>query len=286
MAHASSTRKLTPIIHGLAALCWGAVPIWFYASERLHSYLKGPFQTYALIGGLGLVVLGLFNILTASDDTDCGHDHCDHDHGHEGHDHEHDHTHDDQNPLLTVALMILPVLFAVVMTQDTYSEAALRRKGAFKDSRDSMAAYFENLPPFTLETLQKNTPQNEAGDYLLEITQIYWSSGDDEVMAVFDGIPIEIKGRLMAEDKEKNPEGKRMRLYQLFMNCCAADATVLGLPIEFEGSLPDLAPHSWVQLNATVAYALEDGRPTAYLKVRALAPTKDPAQGRNPFSFR
>ncbi len=58
------------ITFGLAAIAWGIVPVWFYAADRIRHYLDPDFHTIALCGGLGMIVLGLFNILTAGESAD------------------------------------------------------------------------------------------------------------------------------------------------------------------------------------------------------------------------
>ena len=286
MAHQHTRRPLTSVVYGLAAMCWGVMPVWFYASGRLPAYLKDQFQTYALIGGLGLIILGLFNLLTARDSSaSCGHDHH-HDHHHDhDHDHghgDHEHSHEDQNPLVTVLLMIVPMVLAVLVTEDEYSEAFLRRKGVFNDNREAFSSYLSNLPPYTRETLEKNTPKNAEGEYLMEIPQLYWSAGDEEVMEVLKGIPVEVQGKVIAEEEGGNPGHNRLRLYQLLMTCCAADAAVLGMSIEFEGPPPDLPPRTWVRVTGTVAYETREDYPVVYLKVNTIEEAPEP-RSRNPF---
>jgi hypothetical protein len=88
--------------------------IYFHVSGRVINYLPSDdlFRPLMLIGGIGMVVLALFNLLTYSQDEGacCSHDHdhahdgsCGHDHGHShkdggcGHDHSHDHAHEHQH---------------------------------------------------------------------------------------------------------------------------------------------------------------------------------------------
>ena len=121
------------VISVVLLLLWGGVMLYFYASGRIANYLPpdGIFRPMALWGGIGMVVLGLFNLATiGSKEAACGHDHgdgggcghghaphdhshkeggcCDHDHAHEhkdehaccghdhGHHHHHTHTHDEE----------------------------------------------------------------------------------------------------------------------------------------------------------------------------------------------
>ena len=117
-------------IHLLSTLLmflWGGVLLYFYSSGRLvkGQYLStdGWFIPMVLFAGIGLIVVGLFNLATMGaqeagcghdhgpdcghdddhkHDDSCGHDHhevehdhanCGHDHGH-SHEHSHDHAHD------------------------------------------------------------------------------------------------------------------------------------------------------------------------------------------------
>ena len=73
-----------------AILFWGGVLVYFYATglidrnDATHDpYLAKQFPECALAGGLGLCVLGLFNLLMSRARAGCGHDH-----GDGGHDHE------------------------------------------------------------------------------------------------------------------------------------------------------------------------------------------------------
>ncbi|MEZ0386338.1 MAG: hypothetical protein ACAI34_04665 [Verrucomicrobium sp.] len=92
----------------LLLMLWAGVMLYFYASGRLAHYLPpdGVFRPMVLVAGIGLVVLGLFNLVTmkskeadcCSDDGDAdgGHVHgpgCGHDHGDHGHSHDHGHAH-------------------------------------------------------------------------------------------------------------------------------------------------------------------------------------------------
>ena len=107
----SGTRTLVHLLSVAMLFLWGGVLLYFYISGRLINYLPpdGIFRPMVLVSGIGLAVLGLFNLLTmGAEDAGCeGHDHshddhahkdCGHDHAHKhgegcGHDHSHDHKH-------------------------------------------------------------------------------------------------------------------------------------------------------------------------------------------------
>src|SRR3954465_9147474 len=83
------------LISTLLLLLWGGVMLYFYASGRIASYLPpdGIFRPMVLWGGIGMVVVGLYNLATmGSAEAEC----CEHDHDH-GHGHNHDHDHHDHS---------------------------------------------------------------------------------------------------------------------------------------------------------------------------------------------
>lgn len=100
----SATRTLVHLLSVAMLLLWGGVLLYFYTSGRLANYLPpdGIFRPMVLVSGIGLCVLGLFNLLTmGAEDPGCeghdhGHSHDEHDHDHKeccGHDHDHGHDH-------------------------------------------------------------------------------------------------------------------------------------------------------------------------------------------------
>jgi hypothetical protein len=108
----SGTRTLVHLLSVAMLFLWAGVLLYFYSSGRLINYLPpdGIFRPMVLVSGIGLAVLGLFNLLTMGaedagceghdhshddhdhDHKDCGHDHA-HKHGECGHDHSHEHAH-------------------------------------------------------------------------------------------------------------------------------------------------------------------------------------------------
>ncbi len=104
----SGTRTLVHLISVSLLFIWSAVLLYFYYTGRVNQYLPGDgiFRPMVLTTGIGLAVMGLFNLLTmGAEDAACdGHDHGlpeedkDHDHSHKhgagcGHDHSHDDGH-------------------------------------------------------------------------------------------------------------------------------------------------------------------------------------------------
>lgn len=258
-------KTLMTALPALATLFWGSSIVWLYSAGRMGEFLVPKFHKFALLGGLGMLVLGAFVLLTLRQKSDCGHDHC-----------EHGHDHHDQHPLVVLLLMVLPLSAALATdTSAGYSVDVLERKGLYNTQVDN-AAYA--LPPFTREMLEESTPQNAEGRYQLPASQIFFSAGDESMMEVFSEIEVETEGQVVIE-RNGNEDGRRLRLYRTLMTCCAADALVLAFPIEFEGAAPVFEERSWVRVGGTLRYeTIEDGEnPVLFVKkIEAISP---PSQG-------
>ncbi len=263
---------INQVIFSLATIAWGVVPVHLYATGLISKYLSPTFHLIALVGGLAMIVLGLFNLLNAKRKVGCGHDHG-HDHGH-GQDDGHDHH--GQSPIATIFLMILPVVLCCSFTNHEYSTRALSWKGLYKKRSARASLFATKREPFTRATIEKTTPKSPEGNYLLTITELYWSAGDEEIMKAYDGLPAQLEGRIISEEPKLDPNGNRKRLYRVFMTCCAADAQVLGLALEFDGPLPDLPDKTWVKVSGTVAFEKTEGQDFAYLKVANLQTASEP----------
>ncbi len=258
-------KRLQSIVPALATLFWGGVIVWLYGNGRMGEFLATRFHTITLLGGFGMIVLGLFVLLTLRQKSDCGHEHC-----------EGDHDHHDQNPLVVLFLMVVPLTATLATdTSAGYSLDLLARKGLYNNQIDS-SAY--KLPPFTREMLEESTPKNDDGRYQLPHSQIFFSAGDESMMEVFGEVQIETEGQVVAE-LENNESQNRLRLYRTLMTCCAADAMVLAFPIEFKNRPPVFAERSWVRVGGTLQYeTLADGH-TPVLKVERVEAIPPPQIG-------
>lgn len=238
-------KTLQLSIPALATLFWGIAVVYLYAIGRLGEFLVPRFHTITLLGGLGMIVLALFVMLTSREDSDCGHDHC-----------EHEHDHHDQNPLVIALLMILPLSAALAAdTSNGFSLDLLERKGLYDNNRD-LTAY--QIAPFTREMLENSTPRSDEGRFQLPLSQLFFSAGDQSMMDVFKGVPIETEGQVVLE-REEAAGSHRLRIYRTLMTCCAADAMVLSFPIQFASAPPVFEERSWVRIGGTLRYEEEGG---------------------------
>jgi len=240
------------ILFSLAVLVWSAALLYFYSSGRINKYLAPDFRPICFGGGLGLAVLGLFNLLTAGQKAGCGHDHGDEED-------PHDHESGDMHPLTAVALMLVPLGLSVAWTKDEYSAAALSRKGLY-DAPSAIVSPFlaSSMPALTREELEKSHRKTADGFLQFSLMELFFSSGDRELQNLIDGMKVETEGRWI-EEKNNNPDGTRKRLYRLFITCCAADSRAIPIVLEFGKAPPQFAENDWVKVSGTMRFPMEEG---------------------------
>ena len=259
------------ILFSLAVLLWAAVILYFYQSGRIVKYLAPDFRHIAMAGGLGLAVLGLFNLLTAFRESDCGHDH--------GEGEEHDHEGSDMSPLASLILMTLPVGFSAMWTQDGFSQATLARKGLYEDAQPADTPFLASAFPAPTREEIENTHSKTADGYLqFSLMELFFATGDRELQDVMSGLQVEAEGRIV-EEKNDNPNGTRMRLYRMFMTCCVADSRAIPIILEFGKEPPLLPDNGWVKVAGTMRFPEENGTLKAVLEVtRATAADVPPEE--------
>ncbi len=375
-------KKALPIITITTLIVWGVVFLYFYTTGRIEKHLDPSFRIYALLSGIGFLLLGSFNFINrnralgacthdhahgdacdhehhhdqAVDDHDhaaCDHDHStDQDHHHhdtESHHHEeeeeeataHDHSHHEDTTssiIFSVIVLLIPLLFATGYSKDQFSNQYLAKWGKIerqmmqmriakiraaeieespgsvdpnKNPYTSDAVGSENgneapkpgaadTPPdpsqdtatteadadagndswatFTLEDLKQMVPQNEAGDFQLDVPQIFYTAGDKELMAVMEGISIETTAQLM-EETLSNPNGHRLKAFRLFIECCAADARPLSIPVDFGKPPPEYTEMGWYRIYGNLHYVHEDGDLLPILRIDRFEEASEPMDG-------
>lgn len=262
--------ELRRILFSLAVILWAACLLYFYGSGRIVKYLAPDFRIIALGGGLGLAVMGLFNLLTSFRKADCGHDH-----GDEGHDHEGG----DMNPWSALALMTLPVALSMAWTKDGFSEATLARKGLYDEAPDASAPFFSSiLPPLTMEEIEGSHSRTSDGYLEFNLMELFFATGDRELQGLLEGLEVETEGRII-EEKVRNEAGTRMRLYRMFMTCCVADSRAIPIVLEFGSEPPMLPENGWVKVAGKMTFPEEGGTLQAVLEVdRATAADVPPEE--------
>ncbi len=236
--------KLQRVFFSLALITWGAVLVYFFASGRITKYLAPDFRLLSLGGGLGLLVVGAFNLLTAGQNASCGHDH--------GPDDSHDHESLDVHPLAAFLILLVPLGLGVAWTKDMYSIGSLTRKGLLDSPADSGSLFLGSvMPKLTKEVIEKQHPKNSAGYHAFGLMELFFSSGDPEMRELVGGMQIETQGRIVTD-----PDGgaKQRRLYRLFITCCAADSRAIPIIVRFKDEVPAVEENTWMTLSGTMRY--------------------------------
>jgi len=379
-------KRFLQLLAILTLMVWGGFFLYYYTSGRIEKYLDPSFRTYALVSGVGFLLLGAFNFLNRNRETGvCTHDHahgeiCDHDHhhpehehehdccghghehGHGGHEHEHEHEHDccghehghehghsqtEAAPhasshhhheesvsgvLFSLIVLLVPILVATSYSRDSFSseyvakwdkierqmmqkriaDARASQKTAVAASQPPVANPYTregieaaqgatnasvpapaqaDTPPepkkdaaaeawgtFTMEDLKKMVPQNDKGEFLLDVPQIFYTAGDEELMGVMEGIPVETTAQLM-EETLNNPNKTRLKAFRLFIECCAADARPLSIPVDFGKAPPKYTEMGWYKLYGKLHYAKENDELIPLIRIERIEETAEPTDG-------
>jgi len=366
-------KKTLQILSVVALLTWGGLFLYYYAGGRIDKFLDPSFRIYALLSGIGMLLLGSFNFLNRNravglcthdhahgdacehdhhhdhvqnehshaehDHADCDHDHkhgehegCDHDHDHShadshDHDHSHGHSHEDSTSgvVFSLIVLIIPMAFATAYSQDRFSTEYLMKWGKIerqmmqmriaerqeKEANDvgSVGAATNpytregiegegptdaDTPPepktegeaeenaswdtFTIEDLKQMVPQNDKGEFMLDVPQIFYTAGDKELMEVMEGIPVETTAQLM-EETLNNPNNTRLKAFRLFIECCAADARPLSIPVDFGKTPPPYTEMGWYRLYGKLHYSREGGEILPIIEIERIEETVEPTDG-------
>jgi len=147
------------------------------------------------------------------------------------------------------------------------------------ESSDSDSTAAADTPPaegqFSMEDLEAQVDRDAEGFFLLEVPEIYYTAGDKEVRRVLEGQPVTTIAQVMPE-RLNNPNGTRARIFRLFIECCAADARPLSIPVEFGGPAPEFQEMGWVEVRGTMTYKMEGGVTVPILNAGSMIPTDEP----------
>lgn len=146
---------------------------------------------------------------------------------------------------------------------------------AGKAGTDAPAATAQSYGSFTLEDLKQQVPMSKEGHFILEVPELFYTAGDLEVQKVITGQTIETTAQVLPE-KVNNEDGRRLRVFRMLVQCCAADARPFSVPVEFEQKAPDLKEMTWVKLVGTMDYRQENGQTVPLIKAIKIEETTEP----------
>ncbi len=301
-----SEKHRARIIGIAAMLIWSVILLYFYATGQVKEFVRPEYlRVGCLLAGLGLGVVGVFNAIHLTKETDCGHDH--HDHGDED-----EHDHEDTSLVGNGAMflvMVVPALLAAAFADSSYQSSKTIRNKGFVDDPRALASRVgddfktqeppktQDQPPgssasstssddeweYTLADLEKVVDRSDEGNLLLTVDQLFFTTGDEEIQQVLQGQPVETVGQILPEIGY-NPDGRRVRVFTLMVTCCRADAQPVSIPLQFEGPAPVVSDEqtaeypemSWIKVSGTMKYPVENGRTQALIEVKKIEPTEEP----------
>ncbi len=130
---------------------------------------------------------------------------------------------------------------------------------------------------FTLADLEAQVPKSEAGNFILDVPEIYYTGGDIEVQNVLKGQPVETIAQVLPE-KVNNDDGHRLRIFRMLVQCCAADARPYSIPVDFGKPAPDFKEMAWVKVVGKIDYKEEGGQTVPVMSVTSIEETTAPDQ--------
>lgn len=261
--------KLQRVFFSLALIAWGGVLVYFHATGRITKYLAPDFRLLCLAGGLGLLVVGLFNLLTAGQTASCGHDH--------GPDDSHDHESLDVHPLAAFLILLVPLGLGVAWTKDSFSIGSLTRKGLMDSPSDSNSLLLGSImPKLTKEIIEKQHQKNADGYHGFGLMELFFSSGDPEMRELVEDMPVWTEGRIVNDPNAALPNQRR--LYRLFITCCAADSRAIPIIVRFKGEVPAVEENTWMKLSGIIRYPDEGEGYVPVLEVEHAAEAPPPAE--------
>ncbi|MCF7788229.1 MAG: hypothetical protein K9N47_19050 [Prosthecobacter sp.] len=128
---------------------------------------------------------------------------------------------------------------------------------------------------FTLEDLKKQVPQSKEGNFILEVPELYYTGGDVEVQKVLTGQMVETVAQILPE-KVNNPDGNRLRIFRMLVQCCAADARPYSVPVDFGKKAPDFKDMTWVKVVGKMSYKKEGTQTVPIIEVSKVEETTAP----------
>lgn len=230
---------LQRVSYSICCLALGGFLLYFYQADFLVAYVKPSFHLAILLGGLVSSVVGIFNLAYFRLDEE-----------------ESGHSHEEAgvSPFSALFFILVPVIACLLLTEHEVAASHLEKQADI-DADPSKMKFLVDLPPFTKETLEQTRQKTEDGFFEMNLMELFYSAGDPELERVFTGLGFETTGQLKAETKHVG-EGNRMRLFRMFMTCCAADMKAIPIGLEFSTELPEFEPNAWVKVAGTLAYEM------------------------------
>ncbi|WP_018968931.1 DUF1980 domain-containing protein [Rubritalea marina] len=249
-------------VYAMCTIVLGGFLLYFYQADFLIAYVKESFHLAILLGGLVATVLGVFNLVCCRQGGN--EDGCGHNHEEAG-----------VSPFSALFFIVVPLVLCLIFTKHEVAASHLEKQADI-DADPSKMKFLVDLPPFTKETLEQTRQKSVDGYFEMNLLELFYSAGDPELERVFSGLDFETSGQIKAETKHQG-DGKRMRLFRMFMTCCAADMKAVPMGLEFSGELPQFEAGAWVEVAGSLSYEMVGGLKRPLLHVDRIEQIEAPS---------
>lgn len=258
--HAARGAVIRRLSEATLMTALGSVLLWYHGSALVVHYLREDFRPYMLWGGIGLLVVAAFHAWFANARVTGESDESERRTGLAGH-----------GGWIVWLVAMLPFFAGLAFTTHQYSTESAARKGLYDDP----ASLATGIPMMNAEALLEFADQSEDGYYLLALDQVFFSALYDTDRDALDGTMVEIDAMATVRPGEL----ASLRLYDLMVTCCAADARAVGLDARFDSGIPEDVIESittatqaqqatWIRIRGTLAFEqTQPGRWAALIEV-------------------
>jgi uncharacterized repeat protein (TIGR03943 family) len=246
----------------ITLLLWGGTLLYFWASDRVASYLHPQFHPYVLAAGAGLLVLAVL-WWWASRETDAG---C-HDCGCHHHEDDEPRSRLSAGAAFAFLVLLLPVSAAAFISPSQFGEAAVMNRGIITDisqlpSAELSGADWEDAPAWdeTVDNVDASWPESQEegveyftrapdGSIQVETLDLLFAAQEPGLREEFENQRVSIIGQYVPP---RGGSAGGFDLVRMFMVCCAADARPLGIKVTGE---PVAVPRmGWVRITGIARF--------------------------------
>ena len=254
-------------------LIWGITLVYFQLSGRIASYLHPDFHIPTFIAGIVLLAFSVALIFTIRFVDPSGREDCGARHPFGG-------------GILAVAVLLVPLLLAVRMSQGQFSASTVMNRGLVTDSSE-LPTFFSPVDPDLPG--ESGTPvegsmmdpslylkKNADGQIVVETVDLLYAAAEEGMRADFENKDVELNGQFLSA-RTGNPDGDRFQLMRLFVMCCAADARPVAITVHSKSSA-DFPEMTWVKVIGTATFPVEGGRHIVVIEAQSVSEIEPPVE--------
>ena len=251
----------------ITLLLWGGTLLYFWASDRIGSYLHPQFHPYVLVAGAGLLVLSaLWWWASRGSEAGCHDCGCHHEQDNEPR------SRLSAGAAFAFAVLLLPVSAAAFISPSQFGEAAVMNRGIVTDisqlpSAELPDGSWEDAPEWdeSVDGVDASWPEGQEegveyftrapdGSIQVETLDLLFAAQEPGLREEFENQRVSIIGQYVP------PRGGStggFDLVRMFMVCCAADSRPLGIKVTGE---PIAVPRmGWVRITGIARFVDNGG---------------------------